>query len=51
MDELSKNWIDWNELTLDQMVEYLKEKYKFSSSGDAKCIFSLIEFYEKNNKN
>lgn len=48
--ELPEGWIDWNLLTLDQMVEYLKNKYQFSSSADAKCIFSLIEFYEKNKK-
>jgi len=46
--ELPKGWIDWNELTLDQMVEHLRNKYMFSSSGDAKCIGSLIDFYEKN---
>jgi len=41
---------DWNSLTLDQMVEYLREEYKFSSSGDAKCIYHLIEFYDNKNK-
>lgn len=40
--------LDWNEYLLDQMVEHLREKYMFSSSGDAKCIFKLIEFYDKN---
>jgi hypothetical protein len=39
---------DWNTLSLDQMAEYLKEKYRFSSTGESKCIHSLIEFYEKN---
>jgi hypothetical protein len=38
---------DWNTLTLDEMVEHLKQKYMFSSSGDALCIHKLIEFYEK----
>src|SRR3970040_770503 len=52
-DDISNNilpegWLDWNKLTLDQMVEYLRQKYMFSSSGDAKCINHLIEFYEKN---
>ena len=37
---------DWNTLSLDQMVEYLRKKYMFSSSGDAKCIFHLIEWYD-----
>lgn len=38
---------DWNKLTLDQMVEYLRQKFMFDSSGDAKCIYHLIEFYDK----
>lgn len=39
--------MDWNTPSLDQMVEYLRKKYMFSSSGDAKCIYHLIEFYDK----
>lgn len=41
-----EGWMDWNTLSLDQMVEYLRKKYRFSSSGDAKCIYHLIEFYD-----
>jgi hypothetical protein len=44
---LLEGWLDWNTLSLDQMVEYLRNKYMFSSSGDAKCIYHLIEFYDK----
>ena len=44
---LPEGWIDWNTLSLDQMVEYLRKKYMFSSSADAKCIYHLIEFYDK----
>jgi len=44
---LPDGWMDWNTLSLDQMVEYLRKKYMFSSSGDAKCIYHLIEFYDK----
>lgn len=40
-------WLDWDTLTLDQMAEYLRKKYMFSSSNDAKCIYHLIEFYNK----
>jgi hypothetical protein len=43
-------FIDWNELSLDKMVDYLKDKHKFSSTDEAKCIFSLIDFYERNKK-
>jgi hypothetical protein len=46
-ETLPEGWMDWNTLTLDQMVEHLRNKYRFSSSGDAKCIFHLIEFYDK----
>lgn len=42
---------DWNKLTLPQMVEYLRQKYMFSSTGDAKCIYHLIEFYDKHYEN
>jgi hypothetical protein len=44
---LPDGWMDWNTLSLDQMVEYLRKKYMFSSSADAKCIYHLIEFYDK----
>jgi len=44
---LDVGFLDWNTLTLDQMVEYLKEKHKLSSTGESKCIFELIEFYKK----
>lgn len=44
---LPEGWLDWNTLSLDQMVEHLRHKYMFSSSGDAKCIYHLIEFYDK----
>lgn len=46
-NDLPDGWLDWNEFSLDQMVEHLREKYMFSSSGDAKCIYHLIEFYDK----
>ena len=44
---LPDGWLDWNTLSLDQMVEYLRKKYMFSSSEDAKCVYHLIEFYDK----
>jgi len=42
-----EGWIDWNTLSLDDMVEYLRDKYAFSSTGDAKCINHLIKFYDQ----
>jgi hypothetical protein len=44
---LPDGWMDWNMLSLDQMVEHLRQKFMFSNSGDAKCIYHLIEFYDK----
>lgn len=41
-------WIDWNTLSLDEMVKHLKDKFRFSSTGTAFSINKLIEFYEKN---
>jgi hypothetical protein len=48
--DLPEGWFDWNTLSLDQMVSYLEKKYMFLSSGDAKCIMELIEFYKKHKK-
>ena len=44
---LKIGFLDWNTLTLDQMVEYLEDKHKFSSTGESLCIYRLIEFYKK----
>lgn len=39
-------FMDWNKLSLDDMVEYLERQHMFSSSGESLCIFKLIEFYK-----
>lgn len=36
-----------SEKELDKIVKYLKEKYKFSSTGETQYIYELIEYYEK----
>ena len=41
-------FMDWNQLSLDQHVAYLEEKYRFSSKGEALSIHKLIEFYRQN---
>lgn len=38
---------DWNKFTLDQHCEILENEFRFSSSGIAKSVFELIEFYKK----
>lgn len=42
--------LDWNTLSLDEMVEYLRKKHMFSSTGESLCIYYLIDFYDKNKK-
>jgi hypothetical protein len=42
---------DWDELTIEESVHHLRKRYGVDSSGDAKCIFKLIEFYNDMKKN
>jgi hypothetical protein len=42
---------DWNELTIEESVHHLRKRFGVDSSGDAKCIFKLIEFYNDVVKN
>jgi hypothetical protein len=46
-DEIFKKtgFVDWNQYDLDHFANYLEDKWKFSSSGEALAIFKLIEFY------
>lgn len=41
-----KGMTDWNELTTEQYIEHLEEKFKFDSSGTAKAVFELINAYK-----
>lgn len=43
-------FVDWNQFGLDELAEYLDEKYMYSSSGEALAIHKLIEFYRNNKK-
>lgn len=45
--KLPNGWVDWNTYSLDQLVDYLKHKYRFVSTGEAHAIYRLIEFYEQ----
>lgn len=44
---LPSNWVDWNDYSLEQLVDYLRNKYRFSSSGEAHAVNKLIKFYEQ----
>ena len=39
-------FVDWNQYDLDYLVEYLENKWKYNSSGEALAIFKLIDFYK-----
>lgn len=41
-------FVDWNKFSLDFLADYLENKYRFSSSGEALAIFKLVEFYRNN---
>lgn len=47
MDENKLPLFDWNQLSVDECVAYLKNKHLLSSKGEAKCIFELINAYEQ----
>lgn len=44
---MPEGWFDWNKVPLEEMANILEKKYKFSSSGEAKCINELIRFYRE----
>lgn len=46
-DALPEGWIDWNQVPLEDQIEFLKERYKFDSSAEAFCVYNLIDFYRK----
>ncbi len=48
--QIPAGWLDWNTLSLDQMVSHLEQEFKYSSTGTAKCIHHLVEFYHQNKK-
>lgn len=43
-----ENFIDWNKLSLDDYCNYLEKLYMFQSTGEAKAIMELINFYREN---
>ena len=45
--DLPEGWLDWNTVSLDYKVKYLKNAFLVDSSALAKCVIDLIEFYEE----
>lgn len=42
--------VDMNDISLDVLADELYDRYMFLSSGDARTICMLIDFYRKNKK-
>ncbi len=42
-----KQFVDWNEYNLDQLVTHLKNEFGGRSSGTSKAVFELIKHYEQ----
>lgn len=38
---------DWNEMTIDEHIEYLKNYFMLDSSGTAKSVNEVIRAYEQ----
>ena len=45
---LKIGWMDWNDYSMDELADYLEEKWRFSSSGEALAIYKMVEFYREN---
>jgi hypothetical protein len=41
---------DWNKFTMDELANYLEQKYMFLSSGEALAVMKMVDFYRKNKK-
>jgi len=41
-------FVDWNQFSMDELAEYLEDKHKYSSSGEALAIHKLVAFYQEN---
>jgi hypothetical protein len=42
--------MDCNELSLDQLADYLEKQWMFSSSIEGLAVHKLVEFYRQNKK-
>jgi len=42
------NIVDWNTMSMDEYTSHLTQKFQFDSSGTAKAVFELIDFYRAN---
>jgi len=49
--ELPEGWVDCNKYTVEEEADYLYNKYRFLSTGDAHAICGLVDFYRKHKDN
>jgi len=49
--ELEAKMFDWNEMTMDQYAEHLENKFIFQSTGTAKAVMEMVDFYRANKDN
>ena len=43
--EFPQGWLDWDKLSLQEHIDYLKGRFAYSSEGTAKSVFELIAAY------
>lgn len=43
-------FVDWNKYSMDELADYLEDKWKFSSSGEAFAILKMVDFYRNHKK-
>jgi gas vesicle protein len=41
------SYIDWNFFSMDDLANYLENKYQFNSSGEALAIMKMVKFYRE----
>ena len=41
-------FVDWNKYSMDELADYLENKWQLMSSGEALAIIKMVEFYRKN---
>lgn len=41
---------DWNKFNMDELADYLENKWAIHSSGEAFAIMRMVDFYRENKK-
>jgi len=40
-------FVDWNKFSMDELADYLENKWKYMSSGEALAIYKMVQFYRE----